>query len=146
MAIRKKFSKSLFTQNDSPAREAVMNFLSQEGFLVKENPDKYGADLIVHKGFKPGFYIEAEVKRVWRKEQDTFPWDTIQLPERKSKFTKLDMPCEFWILREDLKRAIRIPDFVVRNSPLVPVKNVLVQEGELFFRIDIEQCDLVELS
>lgn len=146
MATRKKFSEDLHRNYDSPARYAVMDYVSRNGLFVQDNDDKYGPDLIAYRGLKPYSYIEAEVKKVWRADQDIFPWDTIHLPERKEKFLKLGKPIEFYILREDLARAVVIPDFVVANSPKVEVKNKYIQEGELFFRIDITKCELVYLT
>jgi hypothetical protein len=143
---RKKFSTDLFSSYDSPARAAVMEYVSRNGLYIQQNDDKYGPDLVVFKGFKPHYYIEAEVKRVWKPEQDRFPWSTIQIPERKGKFLKLGKPIEFWVLREDLARAIIIPDFVISNSPLVEVKNKFIKEGELFFRIELVECDIVDLT
>lgn len=146
MSIRKQFSQELHTQNDIPARLAVSQYVEQSGLYVRENEDKYGPDLVVYRGFRPAYYIEVEVKRVWRAGRDTFPYPTVQLPERKQKFLKLGMPIEFWLLREDLQYAVIVPDFVLEKSPLVEVPNKYMQSGELFFQVDISQCQVVDIT
>lgn len=143
----KTFSNSLYNENDSPARAAVIEYISSSGLMVKDNPDKYGPDLIVHKGLgKKSHYVEVEVKKVWAGGQDTFPWTTVQIPARKKKFLDVGLPIEFFILRADLRMAIVIPDFVLGASPLVEVKNKYIPNGEMFFQVDISQCDLVDLT
>lgn len=139
---RKQFDQQLFDTNDIPARVAVIEYLT--GMYVVENEDKYGPDLVAYYGFKPAYYIEVEVKHNWQKSAQ-FPFPTIQLPQRKEKFTKLDLPVEFWILRADLKAAMIIPDYVLSSSSLVEVPNRYVSEGEMFFQVPIENCILVEL-
>jgi hypothetical protein len=143
----KKFSNSLYNENDSPARAAVIDYISSAGLMVKDNPDKYGPDLIVHKGLgTKSHYVEVEVKRVWSSDSDEFPWATVQIPARKKKFLDVGLPIEFFILRSDLRMAIVIPDFVLGASPLVEVKNKYIPAGEMFYQVDISQCDLVDIS
>jgi len=142
---KKPFDPALFAETDRSARNAVMEYIGASGIFVQDNPDIYGPDLIVYKGFKPDFYAEVEIKKVWKKDQDEFPWTTVQLPKRKLKFMDLGAPCEFFILREDRKMAIIIPDFVVAKSPVSVVPNKYVAEGELFVTIDVSECQVVEL-
>ena len=143
---KKPFDPVLFAETDRSARNAVMDYIGASGLFVQDNPDTYGPDLIVYKGFKPAYYVEVEIKKVWKQEQDTFPWATVQLPGRKVKFTELGVMCEFFILREDLKRAIVIADHVVASSPKNVVKNKYVTEGEIFVTIDLSECDVVNLE
>ena len=144
-STKKPFDQELFDNNDVQARLAVQEYIGTAGLFVQDNPDKYGPDLIVYKGFKPAYYAEVEIKRVWKSNQDVFPWATVQLPSRKLKFTQLGVPVEFFILREDLKMAIVIPDHIVENSPQEEVKNKYVPEGEMFIKIDVSECGVVEL-
>jgi hypothetical protein len=144
--IRKQFDKEMFDITDNPAREAIRDYIGRSGLFVRDNPDTYGPDLIVYRGFKPLSYVEVEVKLVWKQEQHKFPWDTIQLPERKMKFLYLGLPIEFFILRADLERAVLIPDYVVAKSPIEEVKNKYVKEGELFCRIDIRECQVIDIT
>lgn len=144
--VRKPFDPILFAETDRSARNAVMDYIGASGLFVQDNPDTYGPDLIVYKGFKPAYYVEVEIKKVWKQDQDTFPWATVQLPGRKVKFTELGVMCEFFILREDMKMAIVIADHVVASSPQNVVKNKYVTEGEIFVTIDLSECDVVNLE
>ena len=146
MSTRKPFDRKMFDATDNPAREAIRDYIGRSGLYVRDNPDAYGPDLIVYKGFKPLSYVEVEVKLVWKPEQYEFPWDTIQLPERKLKFLNLGLPIEFFILRADLERAVLIPDYVVAKSPIEEVKNKYVKVGELFCRIDIRECQVIDIT
>lgn len=143
---RKPFEKKIFDATDNPAREAIKDYIGRSGLFVRDNPDIYGPDLIVYKGFKPLSFVEVEVKLVWKPEQYAFPWDTVQLPERKLKFLNLGLPIEFFILRADLERAVLIPDYVVAKSPIEEVKNKYVKVGELFCRIDIRECQVIDIT
>jgi hypothetical protein len=150
----KPFSQSLFEANDQRARSAVMEALNEDGLYACPNEDKYGPDLCVYTGYKHKYYVECEIKLVWKSNQDKFPWVTVQVPERKHKFTRAGsetptgrMPqahswkeVEFWILREDCGMAIIIPEHILSSSNLVEVPNSNIASGEKFFQVPIENC------
>lgn len=150
----KKFSPELYRENDSAACDAVLSHLTQQGSYAVRNPDKYGPDILLYRGFKPGFYIECEVKKVWRipssvrnpgDDRGEFPYSSIQLPERKKKFLNSGLPIEFWILREDLKFAVIIAEESLSDERLVEVPNKYVAEGERFYQIPLSECQIKEL-
>lgn len=143
---RKQFDRELFDTTDVSAREVIKDYIGRSGLYVRDNPDTYGPDLIVYKGFKPLSFVEVEVKLVWKPEQYAFPWDTIQLPERKLKFLNLGLPIEFFILRADLERAVLIHDHAVAKSPVEEVRNKYVKVGELFCKIDIRECQVIDIT
>jgi len=143
---RKPFDQKLLESNDPTAREAIKDYIGRSGLFVRDNPDIYGPDLIVYKGFKPLSFVEVEVKLVWKPEQNIFPWDTVQLPERKLKFLNLGLPIEFFILRADLERAVFFPDTVVAKSPIKEVRNKYVKVGEMFCQIDIRECQVIDIT
>lgn len=146
MNIRKPFSQEIYNETDAVARSRVREYMSSAtGLFAVDNEDQYGPDIIVYKGLKRTYYAEVEVKRVWGAGQDAFPWTHINLPERKVKFLKLGLPIEFWILRSDMNMAVVISGEVVEASPSEEVRNKYVPEGELFRKIDITQCNLVDL-
>ena len=124
MSVRKTFDKSLYETNDRKAREAGKMYWKQEGCAAIDNPDKYGADLIVNDSF----YCEVEIKNVWSGSE--FPWGSIQLPERKTKFTKLDKHCVFLIFNKELTHGITFTSEAVLASPLVEVSNKFVSSKE----------------
>lgn len=146
MVTRKKFNQKIFDETDAAARGAVSRYIESNGLYVVDNTEIYGPDLVVYTGYTPSYYAEVEIKRVWRSTQQEFPWPTIQLPERKAKFLGLGLPIEFWILREDLDRALVIEGTVVQMSPLVEVPNKYVASGELFYQVPVSECAHVVLS
>ena len=48
MPVHKKFNRRNYDANDASGKEAVTRFLQAQGLLVKENPDRYGIDLIAN--------------------------------------------------------------------------------------------------
>ena len=143
MSKYKQFDPELFRQNDPQARDVVLSHLDSLGLFAKENDDQYGPDIVLYRGLKPISYIEVEVKRVWTEE--AFPWDSIQLPLRKEKFTKLGLPCEFWIINSPLQHAIIIPDTALSSSFVKEIPNRYIKSGEKFYQIPLEMCIRKEL-
>lgn len=143
MAIRKKFDQELFNSNDPEARNVILSHLDSLGLFAKENDDQYGPDIILYRGLKPVSYIEVEVKRVWIGE--AFPWESVQLPERKVKFTKLGLPCEFWIFNSTMEHAIIIPDTALSSSFLKEIPNRYIESGEMFYQIPLDMTIRKEL-
>lgn len=139
----KQFSEQLFSQNDIQARTTVLNYLDSIGQYAVENEEKYGPDLILYGGLSPSKYIEVEIKRVWT--GSTLPWSTIQLPARKLKFTKLALPCEFWILNCTMEHAVIIDGFLLAKVQTVEVRNKYVASGEEFYQVPVAQCRYVQL-
>jgi len=145
--VRKPFDKELYEKNNEPAIAAVLHHLHQSGLYAAQSDDLYGPDITVFgRGYKKISYIEVEVKHNWRVEREDFPFDTVQLPERKGKFLRKALPIEFWILRPDLRMAVIIPDYTVVSSRLVEVANRLVEAGEKFYQIPLEECHVIELE
>lgn len=141
----KHFDQKLFNQNDFPARSRVLDYISSHGLYAIQNDDKYGPDLVIYKGFRPSYYVEVEVKRVWKGSQGYFPWDTIQIPERKGKFLNMGLPIEFFILRADLEMAVIIDGATIEKSPLVEVPNKLITAGEKFYQVPTTECNIAHL-
>lgn len=146
MGEYKKFSQATYDEEDDRACRAVLEYLSRQGSYAVRNPDKYGPDIILYDGYKPKFYIEVEVKKVWLHHTVGFPYPSVQLPERKRKLLSSGKPIEFWILRKDLKFAIVLSEYSIVDERLVEVPNVHISKGELFFQIPIEECNLIQLE
>lgn len=146
MSVYKRFSEQLHRENDHAACQAVMNHINNQGLYAARNDDKYGPDVIIYSGFKPSYFIECEIKRVWKSHQDTLPWSTVHIPERKRKFINAGLPIEFWILREDLKFAVIVSESLIVDENLVEVPNVYNSSGEYFFTVNVSDCNLVEIN
>lgn len=147
MGAHKKFDEQLYRENNPQAVAAVINHICTSGRFAGENKEKYGPDLIVYaSGFRKVAYIEVEVKHGWRAGQDTFPFPTVNLTERKGHYTRKRLPIEYWILRSDLAMAIIIPESLVVPTNLVEVPNRLIAEGEYFYQVPVGQCILIGLE
>jgi hypothetical protein len=142
MTVKKRFSKDLHQENDTLARAAGKRYWGSFGYTVEDNPDRYGADLIVNTGWEV-FYSEVEIKRVW--SGPTFQYDTLQIPSRKKKFTELDRPCVFVVINKEQTHAFVCSSQALLDSPLVEVPNKYVYSGEMFYQVPISTLLYVAL-
>ena len=142
MTTKKRFDKDLHDQNDTLARAAGKKYWGSFGYKVHDNPDRYGADLIVNTGWEE-FYSEVEIKRVW--SGPLFQYDTLQIPERKKKFADLDRPCVFVVMNKEQTHAFVCDRETLLASPVVEVPNKYVYSGEMFFQVPISKLLFVEL-
>ena len=145
--VRKEFSKQLYKKYDDLARAATKEHLKKErGYNTVDHHDKYAQDLIASKPDEWGvhlsepFCVECEVKAVWSGAK--FPYDTVQLPERKKKFfNKLTL---FYIWNKELTHAVTFWSEKVKHLTTVEVKNKYVKEGERFFQIPLSLTTIIK--
>lgn len=138
MSGYKKFDKSLFAKYDVMARKATIKALQARGYQAKDNPNKYAQDLIAEKDGKE-FLVECEVKAVWK--TDSFPYDSVQLPERKRKF--FNKPTLFFIWNETANKAVIFWDHHVKDLTPVEVHNKYLNRGENFFQIPLDRVRFI---
>ena len=134
----KKFDKALYKKYDESAKDRTKKFLRSRGYEVKDHPNKYAQDLVATKDGSE-FLVECEVKLVWDKAK--FPFDTIQLPERKKKFFK--KRTVFFIWNKALDDAIYFWSDHVKHIKPIEVKNKFVKSGELFYQIPLDKTNQV---
>jgi len=134
MGVRKPFDKDLYEKYDEAAKEAAKDALRKKGYVVFDNPDKYAQDLIAEKDGKQ-FLVETEVKILRNWDGMNFPYDTVQLPERKKKFFK--KRTLFFIWNKELSHAVTFWSDDVKDIEPVEVPNKYRYKGELFFQIPI---------
>lgn len=141
MSERKRFDRELFAEYDKKARDATMAYYKDIGFDICEHPNRYAQDLIA---FSPlddfEFHVECEVKIVW--DSDEFPYDTVQLPQRKQKF--FDGKTKFFIWNKSLTTAVCFWDSVISELIPVEVPNKYVHKGEYFYQIPMESVEIVK--
>ena len=140
--VRKRFDRELFNETDGTARDSARTYWKSLGHTVEDHPDRYAVDLIVDTGTET-FYCEVEIKKVWTGA--TFKYDTLQIPERKAKFAKLDKPAYFMIFNKERTHAFICSHTALLESPVVEVPNKYVYSGEMFFQVPISKLDLVEI-
>ena len=133
---KKRFDKTLYEQNDKIAKDAILKYL---GSGWKENPKKRDPDIISDDGLK---FVEVEIKRVWKGA--AFPYGDIQLPYRKGKWKDLDIV--FYVLNNEQTHAIKIPRTSLKDKYLREVPNKYVYEGEYFYGIPMDECEIIELQ
>jgi len=139
MSVRKKFDKELYKENDEIAKRiASLVATKKYGYEVKQNPDQYGVDLLLFKNGLISGYAEAEIKTVW--DTFNFPYENIQFPERKIKFTNLGLPTMFCMANSLKDRALVVWGKDLRASPIVEVSNKYNAKGELFFQVPLEKA------
>lgn len=153
----KSFNKKLFEQNDPKARQIAIEYFAKQGYDVRDNPNKYGVDLIAWKIHEHDpaneyicedcsiqFCIEVEIKRVWK--GDEFPWLTVQFPERKAKYIyQSDKPVKFFMLNAQCNRAFIVDGAEILKSKLKMVPNMYMRDDEYFFQVPIDKGEFVEI-
>ena len=136
--VRKAFNKGLYAQYDALAREATTDFLKAKGFECVPNPDDYAQDLVVSKDGR-NWLAECEVKTLWK--HGDFPFDSVQLPERKKKF--FNSLTAFFIWNIDLSKAALFWSKDVQTLTPVEVPNKYIAGGEYFYQIPLDMVRFV---
>lgn len=140
MGERKRFDRELYKMYDQKAREATAAVLRSNGMDSTEHPNRYAQDLI---GYDPTtdfeFHVECEVKLVW--EGPEFPYESVQLPQRKQKF--FDGKTQFYIWNKELDTAVTFWDTDIEDLIPVEVPNKYVHKGEYFYQIPMEKVSVV---
>lgn len=130
--IHKPFDKILFNENDKLARQITKDFYKRQYDLaLEDNSNKYGADLRWNK-----MLFECEIKRVW--DGDVFPYNTIQIPERKLKIFSDPEFFEFVMINNELTTLLTIRRVTLLESPLKIVSNKYIKSGESFIQVPVE--------
>lgn len=77
----RKFNEELYKKYDIPAREKIKQVLSE---YIADNPDKYGADMLIKSDKCKYKYLELQVCTQWT--ENKYPHDNIFIWERKGKY------------------------------------------------------------
>lgn len=134
--VNKKFNSGLYLANDSKAKQKAKEYFLSIGVVAKDNPDKYGPDLILESGE----FVEVEIKHTWK---DSFIYDTLQIPVRKEKFARLGTT--FIVFNSDTSKAFIINSKDILNSVRKEVSNKYITKGEMFFQVPIDKLKLINL-
>jgi hypothetical protein len=92
-----KFSKKLFEKYDIPARQKIKQVLKD---FVRDNPDKYGADMMINCSTIKYKFLELQVCAQWT--DDKFPHKNVYIWERKGKYENDTL---FLTLSRDLEQG-----------------------------------------
>ena len=141
---RKPFSKKLFEQNDAKARELAKKFFKEQFDVeLEDHPKKYDVDLVRKDGEG---YVECEIKNVWKEEE--FPYDSVQFPERKAKYTyQNDKPVIYFMLNAKCNRCLLVKGEDLLKSPLKKVWNKYMKSGdEMFFQVPLDKVEFFDIE
>ena len=141
--MKKLFDQKLHDQYDQFGRNRVIMFYSQHGIELQENPDKYGVDLIAYDDGNKIGYVEVEVRVSWK--SDTFPFDSLHVPERKKKLLENDLHTVLVSVNCYGTRAFICDYRTVLASPLLESPNMYISKGERFYKVDPRRINLVRL-
>ena len=103
-------------------------YLEGKGWIVRENPDPFGIDLICET-----YGVEVEVKEEWRKE---FPFETLHIPGRKGKWA--DAQNYFVVFNRYLNRFV-----VVRGDKLQRTinKDTIYTSDERYYEVPLSEVE-----
>jgi len=137
----KKFNKNLYNQYDHVGKKFVAKILRKKhGDDLKIVGDNgFGVDLEFYKDGKKIGTAEVEVRNNWR-DNNMFPFDTVNIPYRKKKFF-IDGACLYFSINKNLTRCLIIPEKVILESPVQENPNKYVLKGEKFFKVPVEKCE-----
>lgn len=139
----KKFDRTLHQGNDPKSRQVVKDYLAKQGFIVEDNTNQYGVDLVSEDG---AIQVEVEHRLPWTGER--FPFSEINVPERKAKFFR-NGKVHYVILSKDYSRlgiilGKNIQTFM-GNDNLVENPNKFVKNNELFFKVPCNQFRWIKI-
>jgi hypothetical protein len=143
MGACKEFDKALFEDNDPLSREVVIKFLERTGVQPEENLDQYGIDIL---SANSPLCFEVERRPVW--ENGDFPFDEVNLPERKAKFFQ-DNNSIYIIICKDYTRIGIIYGHIIRGfiseANLKESGNKFVKNGEQFYKLPKSKFKFITL-
>jgi hypothetical protein len=140
----KKFSNTLFREHDSKARDKAIEFFANNGLVAKPNTNDFGVDLLIEDETGATLYFaEVEVKNNWQSGE--FPFSTLNIPERKGKYATMYKNRMFWLVfNKDVTKMLLVTTEAMRHAKLVEVGNKFIADGELFYQVPVEKCELYE--
>ena len=136
----KKFDKKLFEENDKKGKDFVIKILKKmyPNHNIIEG-DKFGVDLkVIDPKYNTIFITaEVEVRHNW-KDNGPFPFQTINIPERKTKF--FNGLCKYFSVNKNINQCMMIEDKDILNSPLEENPNKYVTSNEKFYKVSVDKC------
>lgn len=128
------FKQQCFDDNDLRAREKAKELLRKR-FVVKDNPDQYGIDLLCYnKEGELKYSVEVEVKNLW--SGNSFPWSEINVPERKGKFFSQNKVM-YIMFNTDLTSCFIVSGADIMSCKKEEVPNRRHESGEYFYKVPV---------
>ena len=141
--VNKPFSVNLHTTYDDIGRtRAYRMFAKYFDVVLEDNPDEYGTDMIAYRNGQKVGYVEVEVRAAW---DGAFPFDSLNIPYRKKKLLKNDLPTVLVAFNQQGTMAYLCKDSVVLASPVVEIHNKYMEKGEMFYQVPLDKIKLITL-
>ena len=143
----KKFDQKIHDENDRRGKEAVIQFLTNQGLRAWENPDRYGIDLFVEGTSRKGITfnrLPIEVERRPRWERGNFPNKNYNIPHRKKKFFK--SKCLYAVVNRDCNKVMFCSSRHIIESALVEIPNRFCLKGEYFYKVPIRRFKTYDIE
>ena len=140
--IYKSFSPLAHSACDKPAKIAAITFFRHVGIELMENPDQYGIDLLgVTDCTKK---VECEHRQPFK---EFFPYNTIHLLERKTKFC-IDDTAALAVLNYDYTRIIICPHGAILRCvhTLKDNHGKTITPGEKVFDLPLSICRMFDVQ
>lgn len=144
IGVSKPFNKSLHAKNDPKSRKLVKDFFAERGVKLVDHPNKYDIDLVSDDG---SIRVEVEHRLNW--DSPEFPYDEVNVPERKAKFFR-EGKTHYIILSKTYSHigfisAKAIQKFI-KPECLKESANRFVSEDEYFYKIPKSKFEFYEIS
>jgi hypothetical protein len=136
--ITKQFDQKLYDESDKRCKDLTKAFFRQHKLEAKDNPDKYGVDLLVYDEKEYLFSVEVEWKGSWKGAK--FPFKDIQLTYRKKKLVYIDK-LYFFTFNYGFDHFMIIPkEKLLIYGEIKEIPNKLVASGEFFYSLPVSFC------
>jgi len=143
VALTKRFDRSLYDLYDQKAKEGAIVFaLTAQSLPARENPARYGVDVLYGHDIFDERGLEAEVKVVW--EGGPFPYENINVLGRKAKY--FSAKCDLILFAKNLIDYAFIDGASIMASPKEVVSNKYMRAGEEFFKVHIDDAVFGKLT
>lgn len=147
MHQNKKFDKILHDQYDDLGKKVVIDYLSRFNLVAKEGFNKYDIDLEVYKENNLIGYAEVEVRTCW--QNGHFPFDSLDIPERKWKFFEQNTKnTVFYSVDKDLSAMFwcSADEIISKGSKIYKRNKYSQNKKEPFIRMNLENLHLVKFN
>jgi len=137
LGVRKPFSQGNHDANDIMSRKVVLKYLRSKGYNATENADKYGIDLCING--KP--IIELERRCPFQHKK--FPYSTVHIPSRKSKF--IESGCIYIVINETYTYGLSCSSKTIKRYSQIEIPNKSMLSGEYFYDVPLSHFILLKL-
>ena len=131
MKTRKPFNKAAHASNDAIGKQTVLKLLKSMDVEAEENSNPYGVDILLKKGI--GSY-EVERRSIWVED---WPFATVHIPERKTKFLIPEMT--YAVVNKDCDKVMLCSSETILKYEQLEVPNKAVATGEYFYDVPLKE-------